>query len=226
MHVKLLNDNQLKDGGFFREWGEMSHVCYDTPLEKAEQIGKRCLKSRHFSGSRATFFKFKISGITRNLSLQLNRHEIGVVKNQLSQRYVDQAGFDYIMPQRLSSLEETLLLGAIDIAKTEYDALKEIIGKDEARNILPGGIETAGVYAFTVEALINFMQKRLCNRAQDEIRELAKKIKEETILTVPELEEYLVPSCEWLLWCPEENGCGMAPTKEQVKDILEKDRCM
>jgi thymidylate synthase (FAD) len=226
MQVELLNKNQLKDGGFFREWGEMSHVCYDTPLEKAEQIGKRCLKSRHFSGSRATFFKFKISGITRNLSLQLNRHEVGVVKNQLSQRYVDQINFDYIMPKRISYEEKTHLIKAVDITKEEYSNLKETIGKEEARNILPGGIETAGIYGFTIEALINFMNKRLCNRSQEEIKELANKLKEETILAVPELEEYLVPSCEWLLWCPEENGCGLAPTRDQVRNILETSKCM
>lgn len=217
MQVELLNKNQLKDGGFFREWGEISHICYDTPIEKAEKIGRKCLENGHFSGSRATFFKFAIRKITRNLSLQLNRHEIGVVKNQLSQRYVNQTGFEYMMPDGIPFSQEMCIRSTVNIAQMQYELLKEEIEQDEARNILPGGIETAGVYAFTVEALINFMHKRLCNRAQKEIRQLAEDMKDEVLKVVPELKDHLVKACEWNLWCPEgDSCCGQALTRAEL----------
>lgn len=225
--VVLLNEKTLKDGGFFKEWGEVSHICYNTPIERAEQIGRHCLKSGHFSGSRATFFKFHISGVTRNMSLQLNRHEVGIVKNQLSQRYVDQSDFDYLYPApgTLSKEDLLMLMDAVKTALDTYKKLSEKIDREEARNILPGGMETAGVYCFTIESLANFMHKRLCTRAQDEIHGLALAMKKKIIGAVPELEELMVPTCEWLLWCPEEQSCGKAMSREEVKALIAINRC-
>ena len=40
---------------------------------------------------------------------------------------------------------------------------------------------------------------------------------------IDELEEYLVPECEYLLWCPEgKSSCGKAPTKKEFKEILKR----
>ena len=70
---------------------------------------------------------------------------------------------------------------------------------------------------------MHFMNKRLCTRSQWEIREVAKLMKEEVLKALPELEEYLVPECENLLWCPEgKSSCGKVPTKKEFKEILKK----
>ena len=75
----------------------------------------------------------------------------------------------------------------------------------------------------TVEALIHFMNMRLCVRAEDKIRELAIAMKDATLELLPELKDKLVPNCQAMLWCPEgRHSCGAYPTKEALKDIINK----
>ena len=69
------------------------------------------------------------------------------------------------------------------------------------------------------------MNMRLCLRAEDKIRELAKLMKEETLKAIPDktLENRLVPNCQFLLWCPEgKKTCGAYPTKKELKELLSK----
>lgn len=92
---------------------------------------------------------------------------------------------------------------------------------EQARYVLPMATHTAFVIGFTVEALIHFMNMRLCTRAEDTIRELAIKMKEATLNVLPDLAPKLVPNCQAYLWCPEgAKGCGAYPTKNQLKEII------
>ena len=96
---------------------------------------------------------------------------------------------------------------------------------EQARYVLPMATKGSFVIGFTVEALIHFMNMRLCLRAEDKIRELAKLMKEETLKAIPDktLENRLVPNCQFLLWCPEgKKTCGAYPTKKELKELLSK----
>ena len=67
------------------------------------------------------------------------------------------------------------------------------------------------------------MHKRLCSRSQWEIRELARMMRDEVLEVLPKLKDELVPTCEYLLWCPEgKSCCGKAPTKDEIKNLLNK----
>lgn len=213
MKVILLDKEEAQE--FFKQWGIISHVCYNSSIKNAKNIGKTCLTSGHFSGSRAFYFKFHISGISRITSLQLNRHEVGVVKNQASQQYIDQSNLRIVIPKELDDFKPKILQLYTQIQTLYGDMLNCGISRDAARYILPEGIETEGVWCFTLEALINFMHKRLCSRASNEIRTLAKNIRKAVLEVLPELQEYLVPQCEYLLWCPESKSCGKYPSKEE-----------
>lgn len=63
MKVELLNPEEVKN--LFKNWGEVAAVCYDTKTSKPENIGKHCMKSGHTSGSRGTYFIFKVSDVPR-----------------------------------------------------------------------------------------------------------------------------------------------------------------
>jgi thymidylate synthase (FAD) len=237
LKVEFINKDEMRN--FFKKWGTASAICYNSPTEKAESIGKQCLKSGHFSGSRGLYFMFKISGISRACSLELNRHEIGVMKNQQSQRYVNMDNFKYTIPKTIESnkneipltlnnegdflgyYDDTYLLyqDAINFAKLTYKALLDAgVPKEDARLILPEATHTEGVYGFTLEALMNLCNKRLCSRAWWEIRELVQEIANQVIEILPELKPYLVPNCEKLGYCPEgkKNTCGKKPLREEV----------
>lgn len=50
MKVTLLNPNEVKN--IFQNWGIASSICYDTQTDTPELIGKGCMVSGHYSGSR------------------------------------------------------------------------------------------------------------------------------------------------------------------------------
>jgi thymidylate synthase (FAD) len=75
----------------------------------------------------------------------------------------------------------------------------------------------------TPEALIHFCHKRLCLRAQENIRAIAEKMRHEVYRYNPRFSLELVPQCHHLLWCPEgKQGCGGYPSKEELREKLFK----
>lgn len=224
--VELINKDYIED--LYKHWGEFSCECYNTPLNLAQKVGRNCSLQNHFSGSRTEYFKFRIRGISRACSLQLNRHKIGVELNQQSQRYCDMNGVSFVIPPTIEN-NELALKKYTELMNQSINTYKEIqsILKEEgcnkenanqdARYALLESCETQGTWGFTLEALTHFMHKRLCVRSQWEIRELANLMKEEVIKVLPELNDVLVAHCEYLLWCPEgSHSCGKFPTRDEM----------
>lgn len=243
MKVTLLNPEQIKN--IFKEWGTFACECYNTPQKYAEKVGNHCYESEHYSGSRTEYIKFKIEGIDRGIAEQIMRHEIGVryftvnehtydenpnniVKNLKSFRYVDMDNFDYTIPTTIQNNEEALIeyetiMKRINISRIKIKnyliekGIKEKRAVEDSNYVLPRATNTTLTIGFTLEALIHYMHKRLCTRAQDLHRKVAIMAKDEMIKILPQLESKLVPQCEYLLWCPEgDMCCGKKPTKNEL----------
>ena len=232
MKVELLNKDEVKE--LFKHFGRTACVCYDTKTNTPEKIGKHCMRSGHFSGSRSRYFEFLITEIPRFCVDQAVRHETGVCKNVQSFRYVDKNSFAYEVPVEIVDNKELLekyhnhMKNTIDI----YSEIQDYVfnktniherANEQARYVLPMSTHSAFVYCLDIEALIHLMNKRLCVRTEDVFRKLAEMIKEEVLKVLPELEDYLVPQCEALLWCPEGNGCGRYPTKNKLKEKIKEE---
>lgn len=230
MKVTILNPEETTR--LFEYWGKASCVCYDTTTETPEKIGKGCMSSGHFSGSRGRFILFKVEGCPRFTIDQVVRHEIGVMKNVQSFRYVNKDSFAYEVPVEITDNNELLakyhthMMNTMDL----YSEIQEYVfnktksherANEQARYILPISTHADFVIGMTIEALIHFANMRLCVRAEDKIRELALAIKKVTLELLPELNNKLVPNCQALLWCPEgKASCGAYPTKHKLKKIL------
>jgi len=243
MQVTLLNHEQVKN--IFKEWGNFAATCYNTPSEFAEKVGNSCYQDEHYSGSRTEYIKFKIEGIDRGISEQIMRHEIGVrqypidentydenptniVKNLKSFRYVDMENFEYTIPKTIENnaeakLEYETIMKRINISRTKIKkyltdkGTNEKQATEDANYVLPRATNTSLCIAFTLEAFIHYLHKRLCTRTQDFHRQVANLMKKEVLNVIPQIEDRLVPQCEYLLWCPEGNRCcGMMPTKEML----------
>jgi thymidylate synthase (FAD) len=134
MKVDFINPEVLEN--LNKNHGEFACVCYDTPKERAENVGAACQKSGHMSGSRCEYIKFHISDIDRGTAEQCMRHEIGtwvpfemqdnymwaearmygiinenpasIVKNMASFRYIDKGEFSYAVPMAIESNPEAL----------------------------------------------------------------------------------------------------------------------
>ncbi len=235
INAKLINADRCKD--FYTEWGMFSCHCYNTDKKYAERVGKACHKTGHYSGSRSFYFIFEISG-PRAMIDQLARHEQGVVKNIQSQRYTDSANLDWHTPAEIVQDEylNQIWDNHMKLTQNSYQMLEEglnqrygYIGekaREQARGVIAMDMVSSGVFGFTIEALENFMKKRLCNRAQSHIKELAKMMKKEIVLVLPELEKYLAAPCFATGICPEgKMQCsqfkGAFPTKDEF-DLMRK----
>ena len=217
MKVEIINPDEVV--GIFSHWCNFSKVCYDTQTKNPSAIGKHCLKSGHFSGSRSRYIEFLITDCPRLVIDQLARHEAGVAKNVQSFRYVDKANFVYAIPNDIQD-NPTLVKHYIAHMNNTIDLYREVQdyvltkttlkerAKEQARYVLPMATCSAVAIGMDVEALIHFCNKRLCVRTEDVHRELAIMIRNAVVDLIPDLKPYLVPQCEYLTWCPEQHGCG------------------
>lgn len=188
---------ELVNEEFLKDFIEMGH---GTPLEHA-------------------VFTFSVEGISRACSHQLVRHR-HISFNQKSQRYVDESGFDYVTPEAFKEdwVDNIYFQNAMEDAKTRYNQLVDRLvfhgmdrkkAQENARAVLPNACTTSLQLTMNLRELHQFLDTRLCNRAQDEIRELAEKILEIMKEKHPLLVCRPFPKCDQTGFCPEgKMGCG------------------
>lgn len=233
MNVELINKDETKN--LYSTWSKVASVCYDSTVKNPDAIGKHCMKSGHFSGSRGVYFIFKITDCPRFVIDQMVRHETGIFKNVQSFRYVNKDSFDYEIPKEIQNNIELLNKYKKHMEDTVslYDEIQNYVvesGKnkeranEQARYVLPMATHSAVCIGFTIEALMHYLNMRLCTRTEDVHRQLAIKMRDAVIEIMPELSEYLVPQCERLMYCPEAKGCGRYPSKEAAKKIIENNK--
>lgn len=230
MKVQILNPEEAKD--LFYWWGMASKTCYATDTDTPEKVGKGCMYSGHFSGSRSQYILFQIDDCPRFTIDQAVRHEVGVMKNVQSFRYVGKDCFAYEIPEEIKDNDELLskyhkhMMSTIEL----YGEIQSYVyektnsherANEQARYILPMATHGSFVFGLTVEALIHYCNMRLCVRTEDVHRKLARLMRDEVLEIIPELKARLVPNCQYYLWCPEgKKSCGAYPTKKQLQEII------
>jgi thymidylate synthase (FAD) len=139
-----------------------------------------------------------------------------------SQRYVAENDFEYVTPPEISANPEALKLfeEAMQKDKEYYEKLTEILkekhlkdmlesGMDEkaasraaekkaiedARFVLPNACETKIMMTMNARSLHNFFRLRCCNRAQWEIRAVAKEMLKQCKEVSPLLFKKAGPGC-------------------------------
>lgn len=241
MRVEFINKEYLREN-FFKNWGLAAAVCYNTNPKYAVGVGKSCMKSGHYSGSRGQYFTFKITDVPRSLVDQLVRHEQGVFKNVQSFRYVSKSGFAYYTPSLIANCPTALEIynKAMEDAARSYVEIQlalhehyktelengrisnEIINQS-ARGVIPMNTNTELVIGFTLEGLIHLMELRLCTRAEEHIRKLVNIIRKEVLEVFPEFKDKFVIQCQKLGYCSEgDKCCGLAMTEVEFREMLTK----
>lgn len=158
-----------------------------------------------------------------------------IVKNMASFRYIDKNNFTYVTPRNIEKYPQALAFyqNCMSNIDTTRRLIKEILiengvdphkAVEDANFVLPRATNTKLTIGFTPEALITFMHKRLCSRAQDEIHDIAVAMKKAVSEVNQEFAKELMPHCQYLLWCPEgKKSCGAYPTREELKKIINKE---
>jgi len=170
-----------------------------TPLSSEERDAfiKKVLGFGHHSIMEHVAFTFGISGISRACSHQLVRHRIASYSQQ-SQRYVAFDSPQVIIPQSIKNIPKALDKYT-KIAETIFDAYHDFlelgIPAEDARFLLPNACPTNLVMTMNGRELLHFFNLRCCNRAQWEIRALAKEMLLEVQASSPVFFNSAGPSC-------------------------------
>ena len=186
-------------------------LCYSaadiTTLQKGveqrdqESFLNRLIDAGHFTPFEHISFTFGIEGVSRSLLAQITRHRLASFSVK-SQRYVAEnrnasekriAGetFNYIIPPQITALgKEYVEKYKTQMAEMQewYDFWHEELGEgsaEDARFVLPNAAETKMVMTMNARELNHFFSLRCCERAQWEIRALAKEMLRKVKLIAP-----------------------------------------
>ena len=155
---------------------EAGRTCY-LSLSKITDDSERnfirsAIKRGHHSILEHASASFRILGASRAFTHQLVRHRIASFSQQ-SQRYVDEAEFNYIVPPEINTNSEALEIYRefIENSRKTYNRLREAgIKKEDARFILPNALESQIVFSANFREFRSVFNLRLDRAAQWEIR--------------------------------------------------------
>lgn len=216
-NIKLINPEEVEK--FIERQGSFSVVCYNTPKEKAEQVGMHCLASGHLSGSRHLYMVFEIKNVPRSAVDQLVRHTQGFVTNVQSLRYCNKDGKVslYAAPEIEKDIYLTQSLHNYEAqAQAYYDYFQSNLknngytneqANEIARTTIPIGVATECNIAVNLECLMHLANVRLCTRAELPIRTIVKEMVKQVVEVEPRYKPYLVSQCKKLGYCPEGKDC-------------------
>ncbi len=182
--------------------------------EKVSDFIRKLRGMGHLSPFEHVSFQFSIDGVSRALSHQLVRHRIASY-SQRSQRYVKEAGFEYVIPPSIRRNQEALrkFEQIMDKLQADYDDLLKSVPAEDARYILPNACITSLMATFNARSLLNFFEHRTCVRAQWEIRHLAEQMLELVKEVAPNIFSVAGPTCITQGVCKEGSlSCGRVKT--------------
>ena len=186
----------------------------------ASRMIKQLISAGHLSPLEHASFTFSLEGISRACSHQLVRHRLASYSQQ-SQRFVHLKEPKFVTPPSLSS-QPGVRARYQEMVRKAHQFYQEMVQSgipmEDARYILPGGMETNLVMTMNARELLHAASLRLCPRSQWEIAELFERTKAEVKRVAPTIGEELRPKCYKLTYCDEPKSCGLFPTlKETAK---------
>ena len=204
------------------------------------ELVRRIVQSGHEAALEFDWFIFGVEGYSRVCETQLVRKRMA--SYLIKSGRVDKHGkrrFSVVLPKKLQSLSFDCYVESgiqtrsvsgrdiLNIISQWYEAgVAAGIPEEDLRYLKPQATEFKGVIGMNAHALRDWFKIRLCNRAQAEIRDLARKMFRLCKEAAPELFVGAGPSCEVLGYCPEMEQCkemdGKVPTKEGAKILLKK----
>ena len=187
--------------------GEAAALCTGYTGDPLKAL-RGALESGHESVAEHAGFTFRIEDVSRVLLTQLTRHRLASFSVQ-SQRYCG-ANLDVALPDSMAIGDMINEIVEVKLAvKKLYNKAVELgVPAEDARYFtLQGGV-TSLIVTMNARELRHFFSLRCCNRAQWEIRELARWMLAECSVVAPALFKDAGPGC-LRGPCPEgKRSCG------------------
>lgn len=205
--------------------GERAGICWGSDItdpKKNYKRGLECIENNHGRTLEFVNMEMVLDGYSARVIREWYTHIGGApTRLQASTRYIDYGNFEYVIPETIQK---------DDVAQGIYTefmrsvsrtmGLLELRGipREDSAMILPLGMSTKIVDKRNLRNFIDMSHQRLCTRAYKEYRTLMKDIMDGLREYSEEWEyivdNYLVPKCELLGYCPEKYGCGRKEKKE------------
>jgi len=187
---------------------ETHHVLSD---EEIDDILTKVMGYGHVSVIEHATFTFSLEGISRACSHQLVRHRVASYTQQ-SQRYVEIENFSPVLPPSIRANRDAAKVydNVMESVKQAYEKLIGLgIDNEDARFVLPNATPTNIVVTMNARELRHFFKMRCCERAQWEIRDVARRMLACVRPVAPRLFRRAGPSCVCEGRCPEGDlSCG------------------
>ena len=174
--------------------GRLCYMSFDKPRPGGNQAYlNHILEVGHGSVLEHAVFGMIFTGVSRSLTHELVRHRAGMSYSQLSQRYVDEAECEFVLPPNITLGSEEYFEWTTFVRKardTYTDLVEKLIGKDQglnpadktarrkkareaARSVLPNCTATKIFVTGNARAWRNFIELRGSVHADAEIQMLA-----------------------------------------------------
>lgn len=170
--------------------GRVCYMSYGKGRKTNKEFLEHIVEVGHGSVLEHAVWSFLITGISRSFTHELIRHR-HFSYSQLSQRYVDESGADYIEPDAIADDPElhAIWKDAVNASRDAYvrlveglqkrftdvesKTLRRKMARQAARSVLPNATETKIFMTGNARALRHFIELRGSEHADVEIRKAA-----------------------------------------------------
>lgn len=206
--------------------GMEAGLCWGANTEDDEKNYKRgidCLESNHGRALEFPQVYMTIEGYSAKMCRELFTHCAGApTRLQASTRYINYADFPIVVPPKIDADDEAkgVYLETAQQIRNSIQKLKDLgVPNEDATMLLPLGMESKMVLRTNLRHLIDMSHQRECQRAYWEFRNFMRDMKN-ALRAYDEqwaylVDTYFMPKCEMFGYCPEKNGCGRFPRKEE-----------
>jgi thymidylate synthase (FAD) len=157
--------------GVIEQAGRTCYLSFDK-MDGDSSAGfiQRLIKMGHESPLEHAYATFRISNCSRAMTHQLVRHRLMAVSQQ-SQRYVDEGGFTYVVPESMPSEFVDDFHQDMQIIQRMYDKWRDRgLLKEDARFVLPNACTSEIVVSADFREWRHIFKLRTSPKAQWEIR--------------------------------------------------------
>lgn len=184
-----------------------ARLCYTTGMtieevdknlsdEQCEKLVGKVLASRHLSVLEHAVFMFGVEGVSRNFSHQMVRHRNTSYEQQSLHYTLAGDDMQVAMPAGLPDAQRARWH---EVKAVAFGAYKDLVAggvpREEARHLLPSGVETKLVMTANLRQWLHFVQIRACVVNCQEILVVAHKVKRLLEEQMPMMRPHLGPTC-------------------------------
>lgn len=204
--------------------GKRAGICWGADISNDEKNYKRgleCIANNHGRTLEFVNVEVVLDGWSARVIREWYTHIGGApTRLQASTRYINYSdGFDYVIPNKIANNEEALTIytETMNVIRVNASILENQLGipREDVANLFPLGMDTKMVDKRNLRNLIDMSHQRMCTRAYWEYRKLFKTYAEELKKIDNEwayiVDNYFMPKCEMLGYCPEKYSCGRKP---------------